>query len=473
MKKRSILALALSLMMLTALAAGCNINVNTEPSPLPDGNPDHANVNPDGNVQGGDVTGPAHQGFNSAARFQHELNINPEEHAGKTLTIWTFWDLSDTEAEHIRLFEAATGATVNYVNRGSWSGYDADLIQSIAAGTGPDICWFGSEVVPAWVMKGFLIPVSDFIDVSQISFPLSKATTDYYTFNGKLYTIAEAGTSSSYLFFRRDIFANASLPNPYELWKAGEWTWDRFVRLGQDVKQDLTGDGEYDIWGYYTWVQEQYVFSNGANFVQWVDGNPVEGLSDPKATRAFDWERALDEQYEIMAPWDPDLDPAGMLNAGVIAMMYGGAWQLQGLREELGDRLGIAPFPRGPDLPADIPFGDAASGHKEGIGGSSANPDLAALYLLFKRLPPDEATEAARLAELEPERILRYGSMEEYEMAVMMDNYAMINPVYGFTGLDSVVQLVRNATDMTAAQAVESFRHGAQGFIDMTWNPEE
>jgi ABC-type glycerol-3-phosphate transport system substrate-binding protein len=203
-----------------------------------------------------------------------------------------------------------------------------------------------------------------------------------------------------------------------------------------------------------------------------VDGTPVQGLDDPKAIRALEWERALDEQYDIIAPWDPDLDPPGMLVAGKIAMMYWGAWLIDGLRDELGDRLGFAPFPLGPDLPAHIPMADVASGHREGIAGASQEPELAALYMLFKRLHEDEEAEARYLAELEPERIRIYGSLEEYELAVQMDRWSTWNAIHGFTGLDSVVTRIRNADGMTAAQAIEAYKSSAQAMIDRTWGTE-
>ena len=470
-KRSKIISVLLAVVLLGGILAGCTVNTDDEPTPLPEGNQDQVNVNPDGNVQGGDVIGPNLGSINSGARYRNELGIQQGAYAGKTLVIWTFWDLSDTEAEHIAAFEAATGAKVDFVNRFSWEMYEPDLVKAIASGEGPDICYFMSEVIPAWVMKGFLTPVSDYIDFEKINIELGIGTKEFYTFNGKLYTIPDFHEGSSKLYFRRDIFANASLKNPYEMWLDGEWTWDAFVRLAQDVKQDIDGDGEYDIWGYYSWQWEQLLYSNGANHIKWVDGNPIQSLDEPEAVRAFEWERSLIEQYDIIAPWDPDLDPPGMLVAGHIAMMYWGAWLLEGLRDELGDKLGFAPFPRGPDLPAEIPLADIASGHREGISGAAKEPELAALFMLFKRLYEDETAEAKAVAELEPERIRIYGSLEEYALAVEMDRYSTWNATYGFTGLDSIVSRIRNSTDMTAAQAVESYKSSAQMMINMTWNP--
>ncbi|MDR1670092.1 MAG: extracellular solute-binding protein [Oscillospiraceae bacterium] len=487
MKTRTFLTLALAALLLAGLLAGCNVNVNTdsagdpnaspaeeggEPSPLPEGNEEQINNNPDGNIQGGEVEGPANEGIPSDAKYQKDIVIEPGKYEGKELVMWTWWDMGEEDQENIARFEAATGCKITYVNK-QYEVYGADLVKAVGTGDGPDICYFGSEAIPAYVTKGFLIPVSDYLDMSKVSFETSQSVIDYFTFNGKLYVVPDTGPSTSKLYFRKDLFANASVDNPYDLWKAGNWTWDEFVRIGQEVRSDVDGDGEFDIWGYYSWQQEQLLYSNGANYVQWVDGNPTEGLSDPKAIRAMEWDRALNEQYGIVAPYDPDLDPTAMLIAGKIAMMYWGDWLLygeDGLRTQLGDNLGIAPFPKGPDATA--PFGDAAAATKEGIAACAKEPELAALFLLYKRLPANEEEEAENNTKAEADRIRDFGSLEVYEMCLEMANYAITNPCPGFTGLQNIVDAVRNAADMTPAQAIEAYKAAAQGYIDRTWIPE-
>ncbi|MDR1692075.1 MAG: extracellular solute-binding protein [Oscillospiraceae bacterium] len=483
MKTRNFLTLTLAVLLLAGLLSACNVNVNTpadeavdpaseEPSELPAANTDQVNINPEGNEVGGEVKGPTSTAIPSDAKYQKDIVIDPATYAGKEIVIWTWWDVDETEQENIDRFEAATGAKITYVNK-QFEVYASDLVKAIATGDGPDICYFGSEAIPAYVTKGYLIPVSDYLDMSKVTFETSQSVADFFTFNGKLYVVPDTGPSTSKLYFRKDLFANASVDNPYDLWKAGKWTWDEFVRIGQEVKSDTDGDGEFDIWGYYSWQQEQLLYSNGANYVQWVDGNPVEGLSDSKTVRALEWDRALNDQYGIVAPYDPDLDPTAMLVAGKIAMMYWGDWLLygdEGLRAVLGDNLGIAPFPAGPD--ATVPYGDAAAATKEGLAASAKEPELAALYLLYKRLPSDEAEEEENRLQAESDRIRDFGSLEVYEMCMEMADNAVINPCFGFTGLEDIVSAVRNATDMTPAQAVEAYKQAAQGYIDRTWKGE-
>jgi multiple sugar transport system substrate-binding protein len=470
MNTRKITALGLALALTACLLAGCNVNREDPDAPLDVANTGQVNQQGEDNQQGGDVEKPLYDGINSAARYRHELGLeNTDRYQGKTLTMWRFWDLSDDEADTIAAFEAATGAKVNFNGNYAYSAYDNDLLKGIAAGDGPDICWIYEQIIPAWVTKGYLFPLSDYIDFSQVAFPIAEGTKEFYTFNGKLYVIPDLGEGMAKLYFRRDLFANRALENPYDLWKAGNWTWDAFVRLAQDVKEDVDNDGEIDIWGYYAWREAQIHYSNGANFIQWMDGKPVEGLSDPKSVRAFEWERSLSEQFDIVAPWDPDLDPQGMLVAGRIAMTYADAYVLSGLRDELGDRLGIAPFPKGPDATA--PMGDIATGHRAAIAGSSNEPELAALYLLYRQLPIDEADEARAAEEAGPERIRLYGSLEEYEMVMEMAKHAVHHAFQGFTGLESIITAIRNAEDRSPAQAIEMYKANAQIMIDRTWNP--
>ncbi|MDR1687757.1 MAG: extracellular solute-binding protein [Clostridiales bacterium] len=487
MSFKKMICIVLVLCLSVTVFAGCNVNVNPDaPAETASEGETADTFDPDANVadtlealvestpggvQGGPVEAPKVEGIQYDAKYQRDLNIEPGSYAGKTISVWTFWDMPETDIEIYKNFEELTGAKIEYVNK-LYESYSADLIKAIAAGEGPDICYFGSEAIPAYAKKGYLLPVSDYMDVSKVAFPTNQSDINFYTFNGKLYVMPDGGNpATSRMYFRKDIFANASLPNPYELYLQGEWTWDKFVELAQDIKQDVDGDGQFDIWGYYSWQQEQILYSNGANYVQWVDGAPVEGLSDPKAIRALEWERALSEQYEIIAPWDPDADPTGMLIKGSIAMTYWGDWLLygeEGLRAVLGDKLGLAPFPKGPD--ATNPFGDAASGHKEGLAGSSKEPELAALFLLYKRLPADEVAEAEAKTKKEADALKDFGSIEEYEMCLEMGNNAVINPCGGFTGLQEVIDAIRGKTDMTPAQAVETYKQVAQKRIDETWN---
>ena len=38
-------------------------------------------------------------------------------------------------------------------------------------------------------------------------------------------------------------------PDPYELWKNGEWTWEAFEKIAKAVTRDTDGDGIIDQWG--------------------------------------------------------------------------------------------------------------------------------------------------------------------------------------------------------------------------------
>ena len=44
------------------------------------------------------------------------------------------------------------------------------------------------------------------------------------------------------LYYNKDLFAQALVPEPYDLWKRGEWTWDKFEEVSRLLtKRDEKG----------------------------------------------------------------------------------------------------------------------------------------------------------------------------------------------------------------------------------------
>jgi ABC-type glycerol-3-phosphate transport system substrate-binding protein len=487
-------AALLALVML----AGCSVNTNTstetttaaaggdagettaeETTTTPDPLADLTTTVGESIERGGEIGGPEAvvEGIQYDAQYQEDLNIDPEQFKGKELLVWGWWELGETDLETNAEFEALTGAKVVYSNI-TYETYPTQFVQAVTADNGPDIVYFGAEAVPAYIQRNLLLPVSDYLDVNATHMDLAESATAFYTINKKLYGLVDNGPVSSRMYFRKDIFANAGLENPYDYYKRGEWNWDNFIKLAQDVRQDTNNDGTYDVWGYYSYQQEQILFSNGGNYVVYDDaGLPKFGLTESAAIEAMEWERALTEQFNVLAPWQSDNDPVGWLVNGTIAMMYWGDWLLygdEGLRAVLGDSLGLAPFPYGPSAEtaegADVPYGDAASTTSEGLAACSKNPDLAALYMLYKRLPLNAEEEATNEEESLAQNLIDFGSQEEYDMCLDMGRYAVVNPTLGFSGLDTVVTAIRQKTDMTVAAAIETFKNAGQTRIDETWN---
>ena len=90
------------------------------------------------------------------------------------------------------------------------------------------------------------------------------------------------------LFFQKTLWAELGLPDPYEMVRRGEWTWDRFLEFAVIAAEDLDGDGVInnpnDRWGLVVNADDflrSWWVSMGSKY--W-DFNPAGRLYTPVAT---------------------------------------------------------------------------------------------------------------------------------------------------------------------------------------------
>jgi len=108
----------------------------------------------------------------------------------------------------------------------------------------------------------------------------NRAVADAFTFkNGRsndAYAFAEGYGGSEHaacVFFNKRLFREAGLdPNlPYDLQKAGTWTWDKFLEICKKLTRDTNNDGITDIYAMpndlSTEILDALVSSNGAMYV--------------------------------------------------------------------------------------------------------------------------------------------------------------------------------------------------------------
>ena len=141
---------------------------------------------------------------------------------------------------------------------------------------------------PNWAMglmaQNLIYPVSDSVvnlrnpqPVARGALPVewNQATLDSFTFNGKAYAFSVGInlTNAQVIFFNKRLFREAGLdPNlPYDLQKAGTWTWDRYLQICRQLTRDINNDGIIDTYALprdlSTEILDAIISSNGAQYV--------------------------------------------------------------------------------------------------------------------------------------------------------------------------------------------------------------
>ncbi len=171
-----------------------------------------------------------------------------------TVTYW-HWGSQEYNERERRIADAFQekfpAVTVETVNPGSLT---EKLIAAFAGGTPPDTFAMDLQVVQMWGENDVLQDLNDLIKKdpsytlgSYKTGPISKLMFEIMSYQGKLLA-HPSETSPNVYFYNADLFRQAGLKTPYELWREDRWTWDEFVnavlrltKRGADGSWELVG----------------------------------------------------------------------------------------------------------------------------------------------------------------------------------------------------------------------------------------
>uniref|UniRef100_A0A7C3RLS3 Extracellular solute-binding protein n=1 Tax=Dictyoglomus thermophilum TaxID=14 RepID=A0A7C3RLS3_DICTH len=400
----------------------------------------------------------------------YTLNIDTQKYRGKTIYVWQFWPEEEKSsipgirsAKQVREeFEKITGAKVQIVYT-TWENYTPKLSAAILSGAGADVVYIGAGEKPTWMMKKMLLPLNRYIDFKDKNLwnavGFRKSTVDFFTWRGQVYAVANIYSDNVFpfiLYYNKEKFEMAGLPDPLELYKQGKWTWEAFFNAGKQLTQDTNGDGKIDQYAYATWaVIQPFLFTNDVEVVKYIGGRPVFAMDDQKAYRAFQAIYEMDAKYK-MRPADWWTDPQGRFQKGITCMDYWGPWELSGMRNALGKKLGIVPFPKGPN--SKKKSADMADGGAWAIASSSKYPELAALYLIWMLMPTDREKEL-----IVKDQIERVGGKEIYDLLLDASTRAVIDPISGIPGFWDLINQIDVANP---AKSIKALKPKFQAAID-------
>jgi multiple sugar transport system substrate-binding protein len=296
--------------------------------------------------------------------------------------------------------------------------YVTKLKTMIAGGTPPDIAYIPDGDFSAFVPRGQLVNIQEFVNASTIIDPdgiwdsaLLRYRYDSATLSlgaGDLYALPK-DIGPTVLFINKDLFEQAGVPLP-DL--NVPLTWDEIIEIGRQITVDANGrhpgDDGFDIntveiFGVGDIWFENAVYGNGGRVVS-EDGRTFVG-DTPETIVAIQFLSDLTHKYQVhpTSQQTASMSMGQMFETGRVAMTTNGRWATTHYRNALDFDWDVLPNPVGPSGQVTAAEDDCTFGGWSGsvgigiIAGSNgaANPEAAYRFIEFIAGPEGQTQQAA------------------------------------------------------------------------------
>lgn len=408
---------------------------------------------------------------------------------GDTVTIVQPWGTQFEEGEekaHLEDVESTFNVNIEIRNV-PWQDIMDELNASVLAG---DPMGDAVNVSHGWMLNyledGILRPINEELKSLDFYDRLPEESSDYVkeitTFRGETYGFNNfMDGACRVIIWNKKLFEQEGLANPYELYEAGEWTFDNFKDIAVQATKDTDGDGSIDQWGvasthdsggdanmpFETGVYFSY--ANGGRVYREDEGRIKFGGTEPEYIAGLNFARELINENVWLRN-----ESGGMPDqflGGNVAMLETYLGDIEGLADEMEDEYGIVLYPKGPDTENNVAIGRGDIFYfVVPIGIDNPEATIEVTSALFEITDPYLDTETYYEDQLEmwSENVWDRESMQMVEEYYANQVTFLISPktLPGFQGLiNSILDGQEDATS-----ALEANQPEAQARIDEIFN---
>lgn len=227
------------------------------------------------------------------------LSSVPKKLNGTTVRVLVWWEPGTAEVAKAQAFEKATGIKIKWIKTGGNDAYYTKLSALIGQDNAPDLACVKQNNFPSCVIQNYFEPITvGKLDLSDKVYDIE--TMNQFKWNGKHYgALIKNSTMVTFYscVFNKELYSQAGIKNPYEMWQAGNWNWDTFVSSALELKNKL--GLEYPVTATYS----GYYFVNSAatDIIKFDDGKIINNAKDQKLVDAWTQLRSMVFDYKIMA----------------------------------------------------------------------------------------------------------------------------------------------------------------------------
>jgi hypothetical protein len=397
-------------------------------------------------------------------------------------------EIGDLMLERYRQIEEENNCTISFIAVTTDEFMDRANTAAAAGTKFADQVHLNMGMYGAFMDAGYLASISSlpYIETNE-----AKWNHDYYSItrnvtDGELYGLDFLSwpNRKTYpdqcLFFNKTLIAELGLPNPYDLYDQGQWTWDNFRQILKDSTRDVDGDGNADIYG-ITCVGDllefSALYSNGAHTFEIKNGKYEFDMARPATYNALNFTaniRNVDKTFLSFpdgSHWGMPLDT--FKGHGTVFFMRDVIY-FQDVKDN-DHEFGMISFPKGPDL-GSVPYPTAAwNGDTQVQGIFKIGNDVEKAAFIFNRITEplgDYAVDdwkdyAFRNHFMRDEKA--FAIYEQMSANATTDGY---RTVYSDDAFNQIRNAIWDSTQQTRtpAEAFASITEEVQSFLDDKFN---
>ncbi|GHU45582.1 hypothetical protein FACS1894120_0660 [Clostridia bacterium] len=168
-----------------------------------------------------------------------------------------------------------SGRIIEFVNT-AYENRFTDLSRQVAAGTSPDMFPFEIANYPYSAYSGLFQPVDRLITLDNPLFDTTREYIKQFDWGGRLYVPINSIENSDVLWYRRSVIEDASLDDPYELYREGKWTWDAFLDMASKFSDPENSMYILDGWS----PENSFAATTGVPLITLKDGKLQSNLNN-------------------------------------------------------------------------------------------------------------------------------------------------------------------------------------------------
>ena len=346
-----------------------------------------------------------------------EVELPAYEITGDKVTMLCWGDKKELQDETTyagrmnALFKEKYNCELDYI-RTTYEELPSKAAQLVLSDNSPDLIFYKQQDNPNFILNEIVQPVDDYIDFSMPLWADIKPMMDKYMYNGHYYMTVIDIINNGYVYYQKNMFVDAGLDTPLELYRSGKWTWSKFRELAQELTTDRDGDGRTDVYGCAI-TPLYFYMSCGEDFVKFEEnGTAVNNMRSPAIANAMNFLFNLGSTQDGSRVQQGD--GLEMFRNAEVAMLWNEAWVVSALADKFKD--GSVEFAPAPMMDGADQYYTPGRINTTWLAAGAPNPGGAMAYLALERF-----------VKVDPETKARFRAAEQEQTGFTDEVYALMD----------------------------------------------